>query len=493
MTLLRKHGLWLVVATLVGVAGAFLYHSALQVSYASVSQVDVEAHVVALTTPVTPNMATEAQVATSGIVVANTARALGMNPTSLANALKAKTSGTANVLSITCTMPTPAAAQRCAAAAAAAYTAFRNDVTASKVTQAHDPLQVTLVTAASLPHDPAGLGKKILLPLGAFFGFMVGLGAVAIRDHFDDRVRDRPDLERCLTAPVVAAVPRVRRGAGDPAFVFSDAPQSPAAEAYRYLRARLNPLIAATSGDGAVVLVVGARAREGRTSVAINLATALAHAGDSVILVDADLRHPSLSEGLGAGERYGLTDLLGGRASLEEVIVPTDVPRLRLVSAGRARQPADLLDEKRLSRAFDCLRAATDVVVVDSAPVLAASDAIALAGVSDLVIVVADVIRTRRGDVRAAGQQIEAAGPQTIVGILNRVPQPFMNRPLRESAQEPVSLAPPASVPTILASNVPPRGPNGQGRPIGRRRPSNAGTGGDEGSSRDAPGPGPPA
>src|ERR1700733_1777715 len=104
MTLLRKHGLWLIVAVLVGIAGVLLVYQAKSVHYTSTSQVDVEAHVVALTTPVVPNMGTEAQVATSGVVLSGTAHALGLPPDRLTSALSASVSGTANILSITCTM-----------------------------------------------------------------------------------------------------------------------------------------------------------------------------------------------------------------------------------------------------------------------------------------------------------------------------------------------------------------------------------------------------
>lgn len=463
MTLLRKHGPWLVAATLVGIAGAWLYLLARPASYTSTSQVDVEANVAARGTPLPPNMETEAQVVTSGVVLARTARALGMAPASLSTALSAKTVGTANVLSISCTMPAPALAQRCAAAAAAGYVAFRDGVTRSVAGRALDPLHVTLVTAASLPRAPAGPGVKILVPVGALLGLLLGIGGVAVRDHLDDRVRDLSDLERFLDASVLAEIPRIKRRGANPASAFRDAPASPAAEAYRYLRVRLGPLLGSSSSDGgAVLLVAGARANEGRTSIAINLATAIANAGKTVILVDADLRHPSLSEGFGVGERPGMAELLAGRASLEEVAVPTDVPGLRLVSAGRARPSADAVGATRLRRALAGMRAAADVVIVDSPPVLTVSDTITLASVSDLVAVVADLRRTCRRDVRAAGQQIRAAGQHAIVGILNRVPRPFMNGSPRGITQEP-ELARQPSVPAILASSVPPRGPNGQG------------------------------
>jgi polysaccharide biosynthesis transport protein len=465
MTLLRRHGLWLIVAMLVGVAGVLLVYQTRAVQYTSTSQVDVEAHVVALTTPVVPNMGTEAQVATSGVVLSGTARSLGMPVDRLDSALSAKVSGTANILSISCTLPAPGIAQRCAAAAAAAYTAFRNDVTASKTEQAHDPLQVTLVTVASLPTAPAGPGKKILVPIGAFIGLLLGLGGVVVREHFDVRVRDRADLERCLDAPVLAEVPRIRRRSVNPAFAFAQAPLSIAAESYRYLRAHLEPLIADTPGGVAVLLVTGARPREGRTSVAANLAAALAHAGDTVLLVDADLRNPALDRLFETGERPGLTDLLAGRASLEEVAVPTDVPGLRLVTAGIAPAGADALEPVRLSRAAARMRTIANVIVIDSAPVLAVSDAVTLARVSDMVLMVADVRRTGRHQATAAAQQIQTAGPQIVIGVLNCVPRPFLSGRTRNLSAEPGSLAPTSQAATILARTVPPRGQNGQGRP----------------------------
>src|SRR6266702_3148793 len=418
MTLLRKQGLWLIFAMMAGIAGGWLVHAGQSVAYTSTAQVDIEPHVIANTTPVAPNMSTEKQVATSGVVLASIARTLGATSLALAKDLKANASGTSNILSIACTMPTPSAAQRCAAAAADGYVAFRDATTASPSVRAHDPLRATLVTPASLPQSPAGLGKKILLPLGAILGLLLGIGAIFIRDRMDGRVRDRADLERCLGAPVLAAVPRVRRRAGRPASVFSRAPLSPAAEAYRHLRVRLEPLIALASDRAAVLLVTSGGAREGRTSVAANLAAARAHAGGTVILVDADLRHPSLSTIFDTGERPGLTDLLSGRASIEEVAVPTDVPRL-----------------------------------------------------SDIAVVVADLRRTHRADVSAAIRDLRAAEPRAIVSVLNNVRRPLRAHQGRPKVPGgPQWLAPSASVPSALAAVVPPPGPNGKGRTLSRER-----------------------
>src|ERR1035438_10169073 len=333
MKLLRKRGVWVVLATMACIAGAWLVGSGGTTQYTSTAVVDVEARVFANTVPVTPNLANEKAIATSGSVLDSAARSLGMTSDGLATQLAVSSPASTNLLAIACTMAEPAVAQRCAAAVSQAYANFRNDAASSTSVRAHDSFSVTVVTPALLPSTRAGTSKMVVLSLGAVLGLALGVGTAFVRDRFDDRVRD--DLEGCLDAPVLTAVPRVRRSAG-PASVFRSAPHSRAAEAYRHLRVRLDSLIAATDSQGKVVLVTGAQAGEGRTCVASNLAAALAHAGANVLLVDADLRHPSLSEVFHTSERRGLIDLLAGGASLNEVIVPTDLPGLGLVTVGTA-------------------------------------------------------------------------------------------------------------------------------------------------------------
>ncbi len=424
MTVLRKHGLWLVCATLACVVAAWLYAKKEPVHYTSTAQVDVESHVVPDATLVVPNQATEKIVATSGVVVANAARALHVNAGLLAPHLSAAVSSTSNILSISCSMPAAPAAQRCASAATAAYIAFRDLAASPKAVRAADPLQATLVTPADLPLKPARTSKKILLGLGVTLGLLLGVGGIFVREAFDGRVRDRADLEECLGAPAVAAIPRMWRYRNKPAFVFRKAPSSRAAEAYRYLRARLGPMLTPVGHPGTVLLVASAQPREGRTSVAVNLATALTQAGAMALLVDADLRHPSLGDVFGVSDMPGLTDLLMGEASLDQVVLPTDVRGLSLVTVGgRTDCPAELFDVQELTRVFADMKGVADAIVIDSAPVLAVSDAMTVARISDVVLVVADVRRTRRNSVRAAAEEIRTMTRGTMVGVINGAPR----------------------------------------------------------------------
>ena len=424
MKLLRKRGVWVVLATMACIAGAWLVGSGGTTQYTSTAVVDVEARVFANTVPVTPNLANEKAIATSGSVLDSAARSLGMTSDGLATQLAVSSPASTNLLAIACTMAEPAAAQRCAAAVSQAYANFRNDAASSTSVRAHDSFSVTVVTPALLPSTPAGTSKMVVLSLGAVLGLALGVGTAFVRDRFDDRVRDRDDLEGCLDAPVLSAIPRVRRSAGQ-ASVFRSAPHS---------RVRLDSLSAATDSQGKGVLVTGAQAGEGRTCVASNLAAALAHAGANVLLVDADLRHPSLSEVFHTSERRGLIDLLAGGASLNEVIVPTDLPGLGLVTLGTATdRSAEMFEVGRLTRAFAGMTAAADVVIVDSGPALTVSDPIALTRVSNIVLVVANVRRTRRAAVRAAVGEIREAASGTILGVITGSPRSFRNtRPRRD-------------------------------------------------------------
>jgi succinoglycan biosynthesis transport protein ExoP len=218
-------------------------------------------------------------------------------------------------------------------------------------------------------------------------------------------------------------------------------------------------------GGGVVLLVAGTQADDGCTNAAANLAVALAEPGAKVLLVEADLWHPSLGAVFDASRRPGWSDLLAGRVSLDEAAIPVPrVPGLRLVTAGYVTaRSVEIFQDARLARAFQDMRAQADFVVVVGAPVLEISHTIALARASDIVAVVADARHTTREAASAAAQEIRATGPRTIVGVLTGVSSPASGQaqPARAHAE---SLAPASEAPAILAGVVPPRGPNGRHR-----------------------------
>ena len=425
--MIRKHAIWVVLATLVGLAGAWLALSGQAVAYGSSAAVDVEPRIITGSVPVTPNLATEEKVATSGVVLDVAASILGVDTGHLSSLVTVSVSGTSNVLSIGCTMPGPVEAQNCAGVVTKVYMNFRNETDAKKSVQSRDPLQVTLVSPAILPISPAGTKKTVLLSIGAFLGFLIGLGAVYVRDRADDRVRDRADLSQNLSAPALAEIPRERRKVAPAAFAFARAPGARTAEAYRYLRVRIEALSAADAAAGQVVQVTGPRGGEGSTTVSSNLAAALAQIGHRVMLVDGNVRSAALSALYGAVGRPGLADLITGTSSLSEVTVATELPRLRMIPAGLApNESADIFDQAALAVAVAQIAAVVDVIVIDSGPVLEVSDPIALASVSNVVIMVADARRTTRTAVRSAAHEISSPSGRHVVGVLNHTPRTLL-------------------------------------------------------------------
>jgi polysaccharide biosynthesis transport protein len=429
MRFVRRYALWIVLATAACTIGAWGIAGHQPVTYTATATVGVSATTIQGTTTQPPNLATEEGIVASGVVVSGPARSFGMTIGVFDKHLSVANPANTNILQISCSMPTAVKARDCANAVAISFMNYSNEAGLSKKAQQKDQISVALLTRAPLPTSQASKRKLELLVLGVILGLALGIGTAFLRDRLDDRVRDRNDLGRYLRAPVLGDIPVISRRSAPPESVTVNAPRSAAAEAYRHLRARISPLISSTGSRGKVLLVTSAQAGEGRTSVAANLAAVMAFAGAKVLLVDADRRHnrhQSLSEVFRVSDMQpGLSDLLADRARLDDVIVPTEVaPSLRFMTAGTVTdRPADMFDATRLRRAFSRITVVADVVIVDSGPLQAVSDPLALTPVSDIVITVADTRRTARTAVATAAQEIRGIAPVTVVGVLNRAPR----------------------------------------------------------------------
>jgi polysaccharide biosynthesis transport protein len=444
MKFLRRYAVWIFLATLACTVGAWAIASSQRVEYSTAATVDVEATINPGTTPVTPDAGTEVAVATSGVVVSAMKPDFGMSPATLAGHLSVSNPANTSILNINCTMPTQPAAQQCANAAATAYSNYRNDVTTSPKVRALDPLHVSFVTHAAFPTKQSHKRKVELIAVGLILGAGLGVGTALLRDRTDDRIRDRIDFETILGGPVLGDIPSPDRQAGAPEATVVNDPRSSQAEAYRYLRTRITPLLETAEARGTVVLVTSAKAGENSASIACNLAAVMAYGGLKVLLVDADLRRRSLSKAFEIREQPGLTDLLDDRVNHDDAIMRTDVlPGLRFMTPGSVlNRPADLLDKSRLWRAFHRLTVVADVVIVNSAPIKDASEALALASVSDIVLLTGTLRRTERAPVAAAAQEIREVGPAKVAGVLNRPPA-LLRRllPRPENTEEPESAA----------------------------------------------------
>ena len=265
----------------------------------------------------------------------------------------------------------------------------------------------TLATAV----DPRG---RVNVVLGALLGVILGVGAAFfLVEYLDRTVRTSSDVETLLGIPVLGIIPRLRRlvpdeeapGApqGLPLVVARD-PLDPAAEAYRNLR--MNLMFMSTEDDPIrSVLFTSPGPGEGKSTTAVNFAVMLAQQGQRVLLLDADLRRPSLHRSLDLLREPGLTNLLVGDATAREAIRPSVLPNLDVLPSGPFHpNPSELLNSKPMMRLLEEFEGKYSQVIVDSPPVLAVTDAAVLAAHTDGAVV---VLRSGETEQRAAERSVE--------------------------------------------------------------------------------------
>ncbi len=283
----------------------------------------------------------------------------------------------------------------------------------------------TILQPASLPTSPASPNHLLNGAFGLFFGLALGVGLAFLRERLDDRLKGREDLDETIGAPTLAVVPAVlgwkKRDHSE--LVSITKPTSPPAEAYRTIRTNLQFI--ARGGNMKVLSVTSPSGGEGKTTTSANLAVVLAQAGKRVIAVSADLRKPRLHRFFGLENKVGVSSVLSGQASISEAVQRVkDLSTLLVLASGPIPpNPAELLGSEEMREFLQELRSAADFVVVDTAPVLAVSDALALAPLSDGVLIVADASSTTRGALAHAREQLEQVSANVIGGILNNLDQ----------------------------------------------------------------------
>lgn len=238
--------------------------------------------------------------------------------------------------------------------------------------------------------------------LGMMLGLLLGLGSAYVLNALDRRIRDVEEIERELGVPLLARIP-APRGRGEALTTLSRA-HDEVTDAIGRLRANFD--FANTHVGAKVVMVTSALAREGKSTTVANLAIALARTGRHVVLVDLDLRRPALARLFQLADRVGVSDIAVMGLELESALnpIPHTPPRaarawlrsgdtgsgiLEVLTAGRARvDPADFVETPALANVLQQLRTRAEIVLVDSSPLLAAADAMALTAKVDAILLV---------------------------------------------------------------------------------------------------------
>ncbi|MCK6456790.1 MAG: polysaccharide biosynthesis tyrosine autokinase [Phycisphaerae bacterium] len=284
-------------------------------------------------------------------------------------------------------------------------------------------VRITVASYAIPPKRRASPSWLINVPVGIVVGLMLSIGLAVLLELADSSVRTPRDVLRHAAMPVIGTIPALDDEEVEIERIelaCIEAPRSVIAEAFRQLRTNL--FFAAPVEHQAVLLVTSPGAEDGKTTVAVNLATSVAISGRRVLLIDANFRRPALRNIFAEMRAEGLSNVLIGQSKLADLVTPSGVPGLDLLSTGPTPpNPAELLGGTYLREMLAEARSRYDQIIFDGPPVLLMSDPMVLAGIIDGVLLVCRFRSTSRGALLRARTQLEAINARLLGAVLNAV------------------------------------------------------------------------
>jgi capsular exopolysaccharide synthesis family protein len=256
--------------------------------------------------------------------------------------------------------------------------------------------------------------KALNIALGAIAGIILGVGLAFFIEYLDTSVKTIDDVEQALGAPVLGVIPQ------NVGILMREGPDSPHAESYRVLRT--NVLFSRKEQGFRTMTVVSGGAGEGKSTTIFNLATTFAQQGSRVLLVDSDLRRPSLHKILGVANNLGLTNYLLKQNSIDEVIQTTPVASLDFLPSGKLPSSSiGILNSVQMRAFIEEAKSRYDFVFFDSPPIMGVSDASILASEVDMAILVVQYRKYPQQMTLRAKQMVEKVGGRLLGVVLNNI------------------------------------------------------------------------
>ncbi|SCF44021.1 capsular exopolysaccharide family [Micromonospora matsumotoense] len=279
------------------------------------------------------------------------------------------------------------------------------------------PTRIEVVGGPRVSSSPVSPQPNRNLALGVLVGLLLGVALAVLRGMVDVRLRDAAGLQRATGSPLLGDIP-FDPGAKAAPLIVGEAATSARAEAVRKLRTNLR--FVDVHEPARVIAVTSALQGEGKTTLSCNLAIALAEAGWRVLLVDADLRRPKVADYLGVDGGVGLTDVLVGDVQVGDVVQRWgDKSLLVLPSGSTPPNPSELLGSKAMADLLLSLRESADIVVIDTAPLLAVTDGVVVAVQADGALLVTQQGRTSRAQAAAAARSLHSVSVRLLGCVLN--------------------------------------------------------------------------
>jgi len=275
---------------------------------------------------------------------------------------------------------------------------------------------ISIIDRAEVPGSRFSPSLPRNLAIGLLLGLLLGVLIAFVLDFLDDTLKSPEDVEQRLKLAVLGIIPKLVKQSPEEA--FKDL-RSAFSESYRSVRTALQ--FSTDHGVPRVLLVSSASPGEGKTTTAMALARNFAQMGKRVLLIEADLRNPSLHKSLGIRTESGLSNLLSGALTIPEVVLQTNQERLEVILAGPLPpNPAELLSGSRLVSLLSIASAHYDQVIIDGPPVMGIADAPILANAADGTILVVHSAHTRITTAQAAVKRLHSARAHVIGSLLTK-------------------------------------------------------------------------
>lgn len=428
LRLLRRNWVMIVAATLAGVLGGGAFTILTKPTYTAEAQLFVAIQSSgSLQELQQGNTFSQARVQSyvktvdSPVVLQPTIDALGLSTTAAELAERVQATTDLNTVLINISVDDTSPVQAAAIAQSVADSLIKAVDTLEKPkTGGSSPVSLSVITPAQAPSDPSAPNTKLNLVLGFLVGLTLGAAAALLRTTMDTRIRSEADLRRTTEVPILGGI-SFDQGATRKPLLTQSAPQSPRAESFRQLRTNLQ--FANVTGQAKSVLVTSSLPGEGKSTTATNLAIALAQAGQTVCLVDADLRRPMVHDYLGLDRNAGLTSALVGTAEVNDLLQPWGDDNLFVLTSGQIPpNPSELLGSEEMEHLIARLEQAFDTVVIDAPPLLPVTDAAVLSQHVGGVVIVVGVQKVNQHDLSKSLGALKLVGAAVLGVVLNRLP-----------------------------------------------------------------------
>jgi capsular exopolysaccharide synthesis family protein len=368
------------------------------------SQARVQSYVKTVTTPV---------------VLQPVIDSLGLQttPEDLAKHVKASTDLNTVLINIAVDQESPA--QASSAARAVGESLIKAVDQLERPASGPSPVRLSVIKPAVAPTTPSAPNPRLYLIIGAALGLAAGIAAAFAREAFDNKIHGEKDIREVTEAPIIGGIAFDAEAPKRP-LVTDVSSHSPRAESFKQLRTNMQ--FTNVGHQKKAVMITSSIPGEGKTTTAVNLAITLSQAGQSVALVDADLRRPKVGEYLGLEIHAGLTTALLGSINVDDLMQPWGDGSLFVLASGQIPpNPSELLASKEMLELIEDLEEKFDAVIIDAPPVLPVTDAAVLSQHVGGTILVVSAQKTKRGELGKTIAALDLVGAKFLGIVINRV------------------------------------------------------------------------